>query len=103
VSDLAVNISILIGYPKEKIESIKIASILHYIGKIAIPYKILLKEGRLTDKEYATIKTYPIIGEDILHSFLLIDTERELFRYHHERWDGRGYPDGLSGENIPPL
>jgi len=63
----------------------------------------LLKPGRLTEEEYAVIKTHPIIGENILKSITLFDTERNIIRHHHERWDGKGYPDGLSGTDIPML
>ena len=84
-----------------EIESLKISSLLHDIGKIAIPDHILLKPGHLTDEEYETIKNHPAIGESILRSIALFEDERKIIRHHHERWDGKGYPDGLSGENIP--
>jgi len=103
VTELAVKTAKALQCSKKEIESLRIASILHDIGKIAMPDKILLKEGRLTDEEYTTIKDHPIIGENILKPVVLIDTERKIIRHHHERWDGKGYPDGLSGENIPFL
>ncbi|MBN2846757.1 MAG: response regulator [Deltaproteobacteria bacterium] len=87
----------------DDIECLEISSILHDIGKIAIPDNILLKPGGLTDAEYDTIKTHPTIGENILKSIRLFETERKIVRHHHERWDGRGYPDGLSGLEIPLL
>ena len=86
-----------------EIECLEISSILHDIGKIAIPDNILLKPGGLTDDEYNTIKTHPVIGENILKSIKLFETERKIVRHHHERWDGRGYPDGLSSDKIPFL
>ncbi|HEU17919.1 MAG TPA: response regulator [Deltaproteobacteria bacterium] len=86
-----------------EIECLEISSILHDIGKIAIPDSILLKPCGLTDDEYNTIKTHPEIGENILKSIKLFETERKIVRHHHERWDGKGYPDGLSGEEIPRL
>ena len=86
-----------------EIECLEISSILHDIGKIAIPDNILLKPGSLTDEEYDTIKTHPEIGENILKSIKLFETERKIVRHHHERWDGKGYPDGLSGKEIPLL
>jgi len=103
VTELAVNMAKLLRCPKKEIESLRIAGMLHDIGKIAIPDKVLLKEGRLTDGEYTIIKDHPIIGENILKAVALIDTERNIIRHHHERWDDKGYPDGLSGENIPFL
>lgn len=101
VTELAVKTAKALQCPKKDIESLRIASALHDIGKIAIPDKILLKDGRLTDEEYGTIKDHPIIGENILKPVVLINPERKIIRHHHERWDGKGYPDRLSGENIP--
>ncbi|MDR1735306.1 MAG: response regulator [Oscillospiraceae bacterium] len=80
---------------------------LHDIGKIAIPDNILLKPGALTKEEFEVIKTHSAIGSEIIDTML--DEEdpsfrkhcRDICRHHHERWDGRGYPDGLSGEEIP--
>ena len=80
---------------------------LHDIGKISIPDSILLKPGSLTDDEFAVIKTHAAIGSDIVRSMLEGDDEQYLkhcyniCRHHHERWDGKGYPDGIAGEAIP--
>ena len=103
VTKLALNTARAMNCSPCEIESLKISSLLHDIGKIAIPDKILLKEGPLTDEEYTAIKNHPIIGENILKPVILIDAERKIIRHHHERWDGKGYPDGLSGEDIPFL
>ncbi len=103
VTETAVKTAEALHCCEHEIESIRRASMLHDIGKIAIPDKILLKEGRLTDEEYNVIKEHPAIGGDILKAVTLMDTEREIILHHHERWDGRGYPDGLAGENIPRL
>ncbi|MEA3486410.1 MAG: HD domain-containing protein [Thermodesulfobacteriota bacterium] len=103
VTELAVKTAKAFQCSEKEIESLKIAGMLHDIGKIAIPDKILLKEDRLTDEEYTIIKNHSIIGENILKPVVLIDTERKIIRHHHERWDGKGYPDGLSDENIPFL
>ncbi|MBN2397374.1 MAG: HD domain-containing protein [Deltaproteobacteria bacterium] len=103
VTALAATTAEKCGCSEQKIQSLRIAAMLHDIGKIAIPDNILLKEGRLTDGEYDVIKGHPIIGEEILKPVMLMNTERKIIRHHHERWDGRGYPDGLSGEEIPLL
>ena len=83
------------------------ASSLHDIGKIRIPEEILNKPGRLTDEEFKIMKTHSELGADIIKDmdFLqdhpLVRTAWEICRWHHERWDGKGYPDGLKGEEIP--
>jgi energy-coupling factor transport system substrate-specific component len=74
---------------------------MHDIGKIGIPDKILNKPDRLTDEEYAVMKTHVTHGAEILKDFTLIEHVVDGARYHHERYDGRGYPDGLKGEEIP--
>lgn len=74
---------------------------MHDIGKIGIPDVILNKPARLTDEEYAVMKSHTIRGAEILKDFTLIDHVVEGARYHHERYDGKGYPNGLKGEEIP--
>lgn len=103
VTRLAVLIAEAMQLSQNEIECLEISSTLHDIGKIAIPDSVLLKPGQLTDEEYAIIKTHPGIGENILKSIKLFETERKIVRHHHERWDGKGYPDGLSGHDIPLL
>jgi putative nucleotidyltransferase with HDIG domain len=103
VMDRVINMAKSMGCSNEDIESVRIAGMLHDIGKIAIPDRILLKPDKLTDYEYKVIKSHPGIGENILKSVMLLDKEREIILHHHERYDGRGYPDGLAGENIPFL
>jgi HD-GYP domain-containing protein (c-di-GMP phosphodiesterase class II) len=71
--------------------------------EIAIPDAVLLKPGRLTDEEYEIIKQHPALGENILKPIALFDREREIILHHHERWDGKGYPSGLAGTDIPFL
>lgn len=86
---------------------IVMASSLHDIGKIGIEDKILNKKGRLTDEEFEIMKQHTVIGAEILEELQyyqdepLVKTAREICRWHHERYDGRGYPDGLKGEDIP--
>lgn len=86
---------------------IRTASSLHDIGKISIPSEILNKPGRLTQEEYEIMKSHSQIGADILSSLKwgkeepLLKVAYEICRWHHERWDGKGYPDGLKGDEIP--
>lgn len=92
--------------PEEK-ENIPLASALHDIGKIAIDEKILNKPGKLTDEEFAIMKTHSMCGAEILakldnfQSEPLLHTAYEITRWHHERWNGKGYPDGLKEDEIP--
>jgi putative two-component system response regulator len=76
---------------------------LHDIGKIAIPDRVLLKKGKLTRKEYDLMKRHPVIGDDLCRTVRSLDAVRPIVRHHHERLDGRGYPDGLTGDRIPLL
>jgi putative nucleotidyltransferase with HDIG domain len=87
----------------DDIECLRIAAMLHDIGKIAIPDYILLKPRELTGEEYDIIKNHSTIGDDILTPIALFEKERTIIRHHHENWDGSGYPDGLVGETIPLL
>jgi len=77
------------------------AALLHDIGKIAVPDAILLKPARLTPEEFRLVQKHPIVGEDILTPLAFLAKALPLIRHHHERWDGKGYPDGLAGESIP--
>lgn len=90
-----------IEYPIEKWKGLVAAAYLHDLGKVRIPDKILKKPGRLTDAEYTLIKEHPVIALDLLNNVEFPWEVKPLIRHHHERWDGRGYPDGLSGEEIP--
>lgn len=92
---------------QEEIARISTASALHDIGKINIPEQVLNKPGRLTPEEYELMKAHAAIGAEILgqilqkHESPLLQTAAQICRWHHERYDGRGYPDGLKGEEIP--
>ena len=77
------------------------AFLLHDIGKVAIPDGILFKAGTLDSHEREVMERHPVIGEEIISEIAFLDSARPLVRHHHERWDGGGYPDGLSGEEIP--
>lgn len=95
------------GLTKERVEMIAEASALHDVGKIAIPDNVLLKPGRLTEEEFELMKSHTTRGCDILDHIEGIweddyrQTSYEICRHHHERYDGRGYPDRLAGEDIP--
>lgn len=89
------------GKSKKEQEKIYRAALLHDVGKIRIPDEILGKPGKLTDEEYAYIKLHPVSGYHILKSFPRDQTMATAAKYHHERYDGKGYPGGLAGYNIP--
>ncbi len=91
------------GCSAEELDIINFAGSLHDIGKIGIRDDILLKPEPLTREEYEKIKEHPVIGADIIGKLGLWDREMEIIRHHHERFDGKGYPDGLSGHDIPKL
>ncbi len=82
-------------------EVIRTSALLHDIGKIGIPDTILTKPGALTEEEFQHIRRHPALGEDILSKISMFAQEATIVRYHHERWDGRGYPDGIAGKDIP--
>ena len=82
-------------------ESLEAAFLLHDVGKIGIPETILTKPGGLTDTEKRVLQTHPILGEKIVAPLGFPPVVAEVIRYHHERWDGHGYPDGLEAEEIP--
>lgn len=94
-------------YTDDEIHQIALASILHDVGKIAIPDGILNKPGRFTDEEFEIMKQHTVHGENMLMQITKIrnlpfyEHARAIARYHHERWDGRGYPDRLKGDEIP--
>jgi putative two-component system response regulator len=103
VGDLSAKIAELLGMPKERVELIQRAAPLHDVGKIGIPDAILLKPGRLTPDEFEVVKMHPSIGARILSGGRseYLSAAEEIALAHHERWDGMGYPHGLSGEDIP--
>ena len=101
IQDLTKDICIGIGMSPDDSRLIGFYSIMHDVGKIHIPDKILKKPGPLTDAEWVVMKTHTIAGEKILGNKPFYKTAREIARSHHERWDGSGYPDGLKKEEIP--
>ena len=103
VTEVAISIATIMGCSPEQLDSLRFAGPLHDIGKIGISDKILMKPEKLTKREYETIKAHPVIGSEIVGHLSLLPEEEAIIRYHHERWDGKGYPDGLRGEEIPLL
>jgi diguanylate cyclase (GGDEF)-like protein len=100
VSDLAARVAKRVGLDPEQVELTRLAGSLHDLGKLAIPEEILQKAGVLTDSERLVLERHPQIGFRMLDS-LGVDPVADLVLHHHERWDGAGYPDGLTGEEIP--
>lgn len=101
VSDMTLKVCRLMGLGEKNIEKIHIAAHLHDIGKIGVPDAVLNKTGRLTQQEWEDIKKHPITGADILSKSKHLNELKDIVLYHHERFDGLGYPKGLKGENIP--
>lgn len=101
VAQYAALIAEELGWDEDEVENLRNAAYLHDIGKIGIPDAILNKPSKLLDAEYEIIKKHTSIGADILKNITLIRHVEEVARYHHERYDGRGYPEGLGGEQIP--
>lgn len=101
VAEYSAMIARALGWDDKEVENIRNAASLHDIGKIGIPDVILNKPSRLLDEEYEIIKQHTTIGADILKNISLVPHAEEVARYHHERYDGKGYPGGISGEAIP--
>ena len=89
------------GYYGEELDRIYYMALLHDCGKIGVPDSILGKPGKLTEEEFRVIKSHTVRGGDILNSFKSLEDADEGARYHHERYDGKGYPEGRAGEDIP--
>ena len=103
VAQYSVMLAERMGYTGEKLEQLQYAAMLHDIGKIGVPREIINKTSKLTDEEYEIIKTHPAIGENILKEVTEIPDIVIGARWHHERYDGKGYPDRIKGEDIPEL
>ncbi len=104
-SDRVSAYSVLIGksldLPEKEVEDLRIGGLFHDIGKIGVPDNILLKETKLTDGEYSEIKNHPSIGAHILSSATIFKDILPIVKHHHEKYNGKGYPGMLIGENIP--
>ncbi len=103
VTNIALMFARFLGLSSQELQALSNAGYLHDIGKIGVSDSILLKPGPLTPEERAIIETHPLIGEKIVEPLYLNSREKDLILLHHEHWNGRGYPFGLSGTNIPFL
>ncbi len=103
VARIAVRLAQDLGYSAEALTRVYLSGLLHDIGKIGVNDAILQKPGKLTEQEFDQIKMHPTTGFRILSGLRNLDDVKLVVRHHHESWDGRGYPDGLTGERIPPV
>ncbi len=101
VMDYAVGIGMELGLSDEEIKILKIAALLHDVGKIEIPQQILNKKEKLTNEEFELIKLHPVYSAEIIKPFSSLGKLYSIVLHHHERYDGRGYPKGIKGEDIP--
>ena len=101
VAYMAMKLGEAIGMDSESVERLHIAGLIHDVGKIGVPEAVLCKPGRLTDEEFELIKLHPEIGHRILRDIPQLVDMLPGVLHHHERWDGKGYPLGLKGEDIP--
>jgi putative nucleotidyltransferase with HDIG domain len=101
VAKLSMRIAEKLGLPEQDRKEIYSAALLHDIGKIGVRDEVLLKPGRLTSAEMDIIRSHPIFGDAILGPLKFLGKVTGMVKHHHERWDGKGYPDGLKGEAIP--
>jgi HD-GYP domain-containing protein (c-di-GMP phosphodiesterase class II) len=103
VTEYSLMIAEQIGLSQDTMRTLRLAGLLHDLGKIAIPDSILRKPGKLTDEEYEVMKQHPVFGWLIVGAIPSLSETLPAVRHHHERYDGRGYPDRLAGEDIPLL
>jgi diguanylate cyclase (GGDEF)-like protein/PAS domain S-box-containing protein/putative nucleotidyltransferase with HDIG domain len=101
VANYATELSKALNLPDKMVESIRNAALLHDVGKIGIAQEILLKNGSLTNEEFEVMKRHPVIGINILKDVKFLEKEQPIILHHHERFDGKGYPHGLKGFEIP--
>jgi len=101
VTELAEAVAQRLGWSEERIASLRVGGPLHDIGKLAVSDEVLCKEGRLDDDELAQIREHPKIGAKLLFRVTALREAIPYVLYHHERWDGTGYPSGKAGEEIP--
>jgi HD-GYP domain-containing protein (c-di-GMP phosphodiesterase class II) len=91
----------ILGTRPQELQVLEYGALLHDIGKIAVPDAILRKDGPLTEEEWAVMRQHPCLGHEILYGIAFLSDSLPIVLYHHERFDGTGYPEGLGGEKIP--
>ena len=101
VTETSLSLGEMLGLNSYEKDVLRVVGPVHDVGKIGVPDAILLKPGKLTDDEYAIIKAHSVYGEEIMNRFEILSHEAKMIRHHHERYDGRGYPDGISENDIP--
>jgi hypothetical protein len=101
IRDMAVALAVAVKVPSDVKRAVRLGAILHDVGKIGISDTILHKPGPLDDEEWKIMRNHPEIGERMLEGIDFLHPALPVIRHHHERWDGKGYPDGLAGEDIP--
>ncbi len=101
VSEYSVALARKLGWSEEEVQELEREALLHDIGKIGVPDAVLNKPGRLTDEEFEVIKSHTTVGRTILEGLNGMERTAEVAAYHHERFDGRGYPEGRKGKDIP--
>jgi len=101
VMHYAVGIAATMKIPPKQLETIRRAAMIHDIGKIGIPDAILSKPGKLTPRERTIVEQHPLVAVRILEKMTFLEQEIAIIRHHHEKWNGQGYPDGLSYTSIP--
>lgn len=101
VEQLAGDVARICSLSQDEIENVKAAALIHDIGKLAVPDRILLKPGPLTEEERKEMEKHPVIGAELLKNLEIYRGIVQIVRHEHERWDGKGYPDGLLDEKIP--
>ena len=100
VADMAARLAIELGWSGPRVRRLREAALVHDVGKVGVPKSVLLTPGGLTFEQYALVKEHAAIGARMV-SDVLSPAQASWVRHHHERWDGRGYPDGVAGEDIP--
>jgi putative nucleotidyltransferase with HDIG domain len=100
VALLAARLAVELGWPGSGVRQLREAALVHDVGKVAVPQEVLLTPGGLTFEQYEIVKAHAAIGAEIVAP-VLSPRQASWVRHHHERWDGRGYPDGIAGEDIP--
>lgn len=101
VAEYVVSLAHELKWPEDKVEFLQYIALIHDVGKVAVPENILKKEGLLSNKEYDIMKTHSLAGAEVIKDVKYFAAGSDIIKYHHERWDGSGYPDRIKGEDIP--